>query len=135
MTFPIIVVHSFPSDKRITLIKLIREWTGMGLCDAKNLTDHVPFQFAIERPPLGQITEDLRKSLTTIRVSFEDRQSVFEVCEEDMVKAMVIADDQQTGAERCRYMLRAALGTISNEGLKLVRIRESGAGIYYSANG
>lgn len=56
-----VVLESFPADKKITIIKVVREITGLGLKEAKDLVEAVP-KAVKESAPKAE-AEDISKKL------------------------------------------------------------------------
>lgn len=55
-----VILESFPSDKKIAIIKIVREITGLGLKEAKELVESAPKQLK-ESAPKAEADEIAKK--------------------------------------------------------------------------
>jgi len=54
-------VDSYPADKKVTFIKLIREFTGLGLKEAKDLSEgNFPITFRVKGNEIRKCRDELR---------------------------------------------------------------------------
>jgi large subunit ribosomal protein L7/L12 len=59
-----IILSEVPADKKIAILKIIRNFTGLGLKDSKEIVDNIPR--SLKEGVTKQEAEDLQKEIETV---------------------------------------------------------------------